>query len=411
MSWVTARYAVRSVSRNLRRTVLSIAGIAIGCALALFMESLNRGRDELIARLGADSGVGHLRVVPAGWDAEHDVRLRLADWQADLAVARGLPGVKLATPRVRAQVLLAMGIHAVAVEMVGVEPEAEQRAFRFVRNVAAGRYLQSDDAGAMVVGRAVAERLDVGLGDEILATAVGRGGHIESAMFRIAGIIATGSDEIDAGICHVVLRDVAQIAPQPGAGEITIVLADWRETEVVRARLAPRIAPGDQVRTWSELAPELTGHTEQDKATSRFVSVMILVIVVLGVASAQLAAVLDRRRELAVLAALGVGARRLVAIMFGEAMILGVLGAAAGLAVGLPIVGYFAHGGLDFRSIVGSTWTFEGMLFEPIIYPQLGPWVVPYIAAVAIGTTLVACVYPAWVCARTDPAVALRAAP
>ena len=47
MSWVTARYAVRSVSRNLRRTVLSIAGIAIGCALALFMESINRGRDEL----------------------------------------------------------------------------------------------------------------------------------------------------------------------------------------------------------------------------------------------------------------------------------------------------------------------------------------------------------------------------
>ena len=132
---------------------------------------------------------------------------------------------------------------------------------------------------------------------------------------------------------------------------------------------------------------------------------------VLGVASAQLAAVLDRRRELAVLAALGVGARRLVAIMFGEAMILGVLGAIAGITVGLPVVGYFAHAGLDFRSIVGSSWTFEGVLFEPIIYPELGPWVVPYIAAVAIGATLVAFLYPAWVCARTDPAVALRAAP
>ncbi|HEU4726843.1 MAG TPA: FtsX-like permease family protein [Kofleriaceae bacterium] len=411
MSWVTARYAMRSVSRNLRRTSLSIAGIAIGCALALFMESLNRGRDELIARLGADSGIGHLRVVPAGWDVEHDVRLRLADWHADLAAARSLPGVALATPRVRTQVLLAMGTRAVAVEMVGVDPEAEQRAFRFVRDVSAGRYLRPGETGEMVVGRAIAERLDVGVGDEILATAVGRGGHIESAMFRITGVIATGSEDIDAGICQVVLGDVPRLAAQPGAGEITIVLADWRATETARAALAARVAPGDQVRTWSELTPELTGHTEQDKATSRFVSAMILVIVVLGVASAQLAAVLDRRRELAVLAAIGVSARRMVAIMFGEAMILGVLGAAAGLAIGLPIVGYLSHSGLDFRSFLGASWTFEGVVFEPIIYPELGPWVVPYIAAVAIGATLVAFLYPAWVCARTDPAVALRAAP
>lgn len=411
MSRVTARYATRSVTRNLRRTILSIAGIAIGCALALFMESLNRGRDELIARLGAESGVGHLRIVPAGWDREHDVRLRLADWRGDLAAARALPGVAVATPRVRAQVLLAMGTHAVPVEMVGVEPEAEQRAFRFVRTVSAGGYLRSDDRGAMVVGRTVAERLDAGVGDEIVATAVGRGGHIDSAMFRIAGVVATGSDELDAGICQVAMPDVAQLAALPGAGEIAIVLADWRATDAARAALVPRVAPGDRVMTWSEIVPDLTGHTEQDKATSRFVSVMILVIVVLGVASAQLAAVLDRRRELAVLAALGVSARRMVAIMFAEATILGVLGAVAGLAIGLPIVAYFAHAGLDFRSMLGSSWTFEGVVFEPIIYPELGSWVVPYIAAVAIGATLVAFLYPAWVCARTDPAVALRAAP
>lgn len=411
MSWVTARYAIRSITRNLRRTMLSIAGIAIGCSLALCMESLNRGRDELIARLGADSGIGHLRVVPAGWDREHDVRLRLADARADLAAARALPGVAVAMPRVRAQVLLAMGTHAAPVELVGVEPDAEQRAFRFVRQLAAGRYLRGDDRGAMVVGRALAERLDAGVGDEILATAVGRGGHIESAMFRIAGIIATGSDEVDASIAQVALADVAQLAPQPGAGEITVVLASWRTTEAARAALAARVASGDRVMTWSELAPELTGHTEQDKATSRFVSAIILVIVVLGVASAQLAAVLERRRELAVLAAVGVSTRRLVAIMFAEATILGVLGALAGLALGVPIVAYVAHAGLDFRSILGSSWTFEGMVFEPIIYPELGPWVVPYIAAVAIGAAIVAFLYPAWVCARTDPAVALRAAP
>ena len=411
MSLVTARYARRSVTRNLRRTLLSIAGIAIGCALALFMESINRGRDELIARLGADSGIGHLRIVPAQWERDRDVRLRLADWQRDLAAARALPGVSVATPRVRAQVLLAMGTHAVPVEMVGVEPSAEQRAFTFVRTLSEGRYLRDGERGAMVVGKAVAERLHAGVGDEILATAVGAGGHIESAMFTIVGEVATGSDEIDATICQVGLRDVEQLVPRPGAGEITIVLANWRDTPAARIALATQVATGDQVMSWAELTPELSGHTEQEKATARFVSGVILLIVVLGVASAQLAAVLDRRRELAVLAAVGVSARRLVGIMFIEALMLGVAGALAGMALGLPIVGYFAHAGIDFRAMLGSSWTFEGMLFEPVIYPQLGVWVVPYIGTVAIAATLIAFLYPAWVCARTDPAVALRAAP
>ncbi|HEY6038785.1 MAG TPA: hypothetical protein VIV58_31100, partial [Kofleriaceae bacterium] len=90
---------------------------------------------------------------------------------------------------------------------------------------------------------------------------------------------------------------------------------------------------------------------------------------------------------------------------------LGLAGAIAGMAIGLPLVGYFAHAGIDFRSLLGSSWTFEGVVFEPVIYPQLGAWVVPYIGVIAIGATLIAFLYPAWVCARTDPANALRAAP
>ena len=100
-------YAVRSLRRNARRTVLSIVGIGVGCALALFMESLNRGRDELFARMGAYSGSGHLRIVPVAWPERRDPRLRLADWSADVAAARALAGVRIVTVRARAQVLLA----------------------------------------------------------------------------------------------------------------------------------------------------------------------------------------------------------------------------------------------------------------------------------------------------------------
>ncbi len=410
MAWVAGKYALRSVSRNARRTVLSIVGIGIGCALALFMESLNRGRDELFARVGAESGAGHLRVVPAGWRERRDPRLRLAGVGADLAAARALPGAVVVTPRARAQALLAMGTHVVPVEVVGVDPETEPRAYRFVRNVVKGRYLLPGERGAAVVGLAVAERLFSEVGDEILVTAVGKGGSIESAMLRIVGVVSTGSEEIDAGICQVALEDVESLTGLAGGGEVTLILRDWRAAEAARDLLVSRVARGDEVMTWGELSPEFKGHMEQDKAASRFVSAVILLIVFLGVASAQLAAVLERRREFAVLSALGMSTGRMVRLVLQEALTLGLAGAATGLAIGLPVLWRFSRAGLDFRRWMGASYTFEGVIVEPIIYGDLGAWAVLYALAVAIGATVVASLYPAWFAARTDPAVALRVA-
>lgn len=410
MALVAIRYAARSVGRNVRRTVLSVVGIAIGCALALFMESLNRGRGELFARLGSSSGIGHVRIVPAGWRDRRDPRLRLADWRSDLQTARSVAGGAIVTVRTRAQVLMAMGTHVVPVELVGVEPEVEPHTFRYVQHVQTGRYLRPGERGALVVGQTIADRLSAALDDDIVATAVGPGGDIQSAMFRIVGIVTTGSDDADASVCQVAREDLEKLTGLAGAGEVTIVLDDFRRTETVRRRLAEHLVGGDEALTLVELAPDIEGHFEQDAASSRFVSVIILLIVVLGVASAQLAAVLERRREFAVLSALGMSGARLVRVVAEEALMLGLAGALAGLAIGLPIVWRLSRVGIDFRRYLGNAYSFQGVLVDPVVYGDFGAWIVPYVLIVAIGATVLASLYPAWYAARTDPAVTLRVA-
>lgn len=410
MAWIATRYAVRSVRRNLRRTALSIVGIAVGCVLALFMESLNRGRGELFSRVGALSGVGHIRVVPAGWRVRRDTRLRLADWKIDVAAARALPGVAVVTTMTRAQVLLAVGTHVVPVEMVGAEPEVEPRTFRYVQHVGEGRYLRPGETGTLVVGKTIADRLSATVDDDVVATAVGPGGDIQSALFRIVGIVTTGSDDVDSAVCQVPIADLERLTGLGGVGEVSIVLGDYRRTPEARAALAHAVAPGDDVVTMAELAPEIEGHFRQDAASTRFVSAVILFIVLLGVASAQLAAVLERRKEFAVLSALGMSGLRLVRLVIEEAFMLGVAGGLLALAIGVPIVWRLAHVGLDFSRYLGGAYSFQGVLFEPIIFGDFGPWIVPYVFIVAIVATVLASLYPAWHAMRTDPAVVLRVA-
>jgi ABC-type lipoprotein release transport system permease subunit len=406
----TVRYAVRSVGRNMRRTSLAILGIAIGCALALVMESLNRGRDELFARMGTYSGSGHLRIVPAGWLERRDVKLRLAHDAGDLAAARALDGAAAVTTRARADVLLAMGTHVVAVEMVGVDPAREPATYRLVQRISQGRYLQSGETDAVVIGQSLARRLSAGVDDDLMASAVGPHGDIQSVMLRVVGIVSTGSEEIDASICQVAAADVAALTGLAGAGEVVVTLGDWRETDRARDRLASAIAPGDRVLTWGDINPDFKGHMQQDKAMSRVVSAIILLIVLLGVASAQLAAVLERRREFAVLAALGMRGGQMMTTLVVEAVAMGVLGGVIGLAIGLPLVWRLATAGFDMAPYVGSNYSAFGLVIEPIVYGDLGAWVAPYVLVIALVSTLAAAVYPVWFAVRVDPAAALRVA-
>ncbi len=410
MAWIASRYAARSVTRNFRRTALSILGIAIGCVLALVMESLNRGRGELFARAGTTSGIGHMRIVPAGWRERRDPRLRLADYQSDVAAVRSLSAVAVVTARTRSQALLAVGTHVVPVELVGVEPEVEPRTFRYVQHVQEGRYLQSRDSNAIVIGKAIADRLSAGVDDDVVGTAVGPGGDIQSALFRVVGVVTTGSEDADTSVSQVPREALERLTGIPGAGEVTLLLDDYRNIDLVRAQLSSMVTNGDQVMTMMELAPEIEGHFEQDAASTRFVSFIILLIVLLGVASAELAAVLERRREFAVLSALGMSGSRMVRLVVEEALMLGAAGGALALVLGLPILWQFAHVGLDFRRYLGSSYAFQGVLFEPVIYGDFGFWIVPYVFIVAIAATVLASLYPAWYAARTDPAVALRVA-
>ena len=405
-------YALRSLRRNGRRTALSIVGIAIGCALALLMESLNRGRDELFARMGAYGGAGHVRIVPDGWQERRDPRLRLANLSADVDAVRQLGGVAAVTVRARAQALVAMGTHVVPVEIVGVDPATEPSTNRFARNVTQGRYLQSSESSAVVIGQTIADRLVAGLDDDILVTAVGKNGDIESMLLRIVGLVRTGSDEIDATICQVVLKDVERLTGLTGAGEVTLILKDWERADVAKAALTQAIggADADEVLTWGEISPEFKGHLEQDNAVSRLVSGIILLIVVLGVASAQMAAVLERRREFAVLSALGMRSRIIIAVLLQEALAIGTASAALGLLLALPFVWTLATRGIDLSQYMGASYSFQGVLIEPVIYGDFGMWTAWYVLTVAIVVTVIASLYPAWFASRTNPADALRVA-
>ena len=405
----TARLAVRNLGRNLRRSLLSILGVGIGCAIALTLTGFRQSITDLYSRMAAETGPGHLRVAPAGWLPRREEKLRLVDGPELLATLRALPGVKVAAPRARVEGLLAMGTRVAGVQLTGVDPVVEPLSFRFVRHVVKGRYLLPGDVDAVVLGKSLAERLSVDVDDDLVATVVGARGELQSAMLRVVGVVTSGSRELDGTLAQTSLGTVERLSGLPGLGEIALMLEDFEWIESLRPKVLA-LARANAVLRWSDVTPDLAGHLKQDAASARLMSGIVIFVVLLGVAAAQLTAVLERKREFAVFAALGMKPSRLVLQIFFEAVALGLLGALAGALLATPGLWYLTVQGLDLSSLISNEMTFEGVLMDPILKAEVGWWMVPYLLELAMVATLVGALYPAFYAAKTDPATALRSA-
>lgn len=405
---VAGKYAFRSLFRNLRRTALSAVGAGIGCAIAVVGTCWVGGAGEMQMRAASESGAGHLRIVPRGWTTTRENTLRLTDPRDVAAAVAKLRGVRAAAGRARANGLLAFGNRTSGVEIAGVDPEAEYVSNRIVhKSRIEGRYLQAGDAGKTVIGRGLAKRLDVELDDDLYVTMSGKE-EITSVMLNIVGILETGSESIDTTVCHVTLDDIAKATGYDGPGEISLLLDDPKLLPQIRKELVALLAGRNDVITWKEVSPELAANVDGDAAFTRILMGIIVVVVSLGIAGAQLTAVLERRREFAVLSALGMKGRQLVALILAEAALIGVGGAMVALATGGPFAYWLATEGVNIAKMMGGETSLGGVLLDPVMYATFGVWVVWYALAISMVSTLMASVYPAWFARRTDPADALR---
>lgn len=405
---VSVRYALRSLFRHPRRTFLSVVGIGIGVAMALFATSWISGAADMQIRAAVESGTGHLRIVPERWLEKHENSLRLDRWREAEQAARSLSEVEVVTLRARNNALLAFGNRTAGVEMVGVEAATEKQLNRIVQRAQIdGCYLDPNDSDKIVIGQALAERLNVALDDELYVTLSGKDG-MRSAMFVIVGLLETGSQNIDISFCHVPLDALNETTGYKGPGEITLLLKSHERLQDRQAELAEKVPPGSAVITWRDINPSFAAGVESDRAFTKILITIIVIVVALGIAGAQLTAILERRRELAILSALGMKGRQIIGLIVLEACVVGLGGALVALLLGGAAAYHLATKGVDLAVFMGEDFSFGNILFDPTVYGDFGVWLVWYSLTIAEMATVVASLYPVWLAVKTNPADSLR---
>ena len=154
--------------------------------------------------------------------------------------------------------------------------------------------------------------------------------------------------------------------------------------------------------------PNLANAIRLDYASQKFIFIILLLIVTIGVVNTLLMSVMERFREFGVILAVGASAMRLRLLVFSEALLLGLVSMLLGSALGSLATWYLQEVGINLRYFIDETLEFGGVVFDPVLRAA---WDRPYMLQIAgfmLLLSLAAAVYPAIKSGRIRPAEAMR---
>jgi putative ABC transport system permease protein len=402
------RLAWRNLWRHRRRTV--IVAVAIGGTMAMMMwyDGLISGFNEAIYGNAIRVLGGNIQIHAAGYGAEVNQLplLPLANDQALVQAAQAQPQVLSAARRINTGGMATTREGAFGVTIVGVEPEQELPVSLVAQKVSAGRYLAADDQDMVYIGQGLATAMGVGVGDRF--TLAGRAMHQEmrSRTMTVAGIYDIGMPDIEKRTIYITLGEAQSLYGLDGqVTEIAISLKQIGEEPAVMNALRPGLA-GAEIVSWQTSFPELEQALATKGGAMNVFSVIIMVIVGIGILNLLLMAIYERTREIGILGALGLKPYQISILFVLEGVLMGVVGVAAGVVLGLLINGVLRQVGLDFAQYSGLS-SYMALISDKI-YPAWGVDKLLQRTLTVLIITALAALYPAREAAQREPSEALH---
>lgn len=367
--------AVRNLARRKARHLLTIAFISIATAALLAAQStrlsVGRAISDLFHIYNADAWVWFSEPVGTGFAAS----------------LRAMPGVTVA----EAWQFTDCWVRRAPARLWGMPSNT----VLYCPEIRDGEWLSPDDPVGAVVSADLAEAKGIRVGD-VIEVEVGPG----TRDFRVRGIVVDNSIFLGsqiAGKVFIPLNTFERLLGQQGWTSFFAIKADDASPAGVEAVLA------DIDRRYRHLRPgveaayrDLAGAERQSRLLTIVLYGMTLLVALaggIGVLNTLTLSVLERRREIGVLRAIGASDANLFQVYLTEGGAMGLVGAVAGVILGYPL-------GLAFVRFL------EGVLFQiPYLYP---PYLVALGIAFAVTLAAVAGLGPALAAARLPAQEALR---
>lgn len=406
--------ALRNLRRNARRSLLTAAAMTFGLAVLMWSKAISDGGHESWVTSAVRIGTGHVAIQAPGFAKSGSLADRLSAEQlaaaeSALRAPEVAPLVTAAAPRLVVSGLASSANGAAPVEIDAVDPAAEAAFSTLAGSAVGGAFLAPGDRTAAYVGADLARRLALGVGSRLVLTAQAANGEITGQLVRVVGTFRSGLPAIDEGLVYIPLLTAQSWLGTPGAATtLAVLLRSSHASDKVARVLRQRLSSGVAVLTWREAAPELDSAIRIDDWSGYAFLLILGIIVALAIVNAVLMSVLNRRRELGVLQALGLTKRETGLVVFVEGIFLSAVSGVLGMIIGFGVTWLLWRHGLDFSALMKGDITFAGAVISPIIVPEFRTSQVLFCLTATLAIGVAASIYPARQAGRIDVAEAMK---
>ncbi len=298
------------------------------------------------------------------------------------------------SPRMAAHVVLNSGKFSTAVNLVGTIPEKQVKISSIEDYMKEGSFIGLRGSNTIVIGTGVADDLGLKTGQYVNVSSGLKEGP---KSFKIAGIFQFGNQQIDRSLAFASLTDVQILTKSPGrVSEIAVALYDIDQAQ----RLADewQILTHDKVEDWQEANASFMEMIKIQDFTRYFITISILLVASFGIYNVLSIMINQKKKEIAILRAIGYGPRRILELVLYQGLLLGVSGGILGMILGYLLCKYVESINLNFDI---------GNVNHLLISYDLSIYVTAFI--VAIISSIISSYIPAKAASKMTPMDIIRA--
>lgn len=380
-------------------TSISVVGVAIGVAALVIAIALITGfqgdvQDKI---LGATS---HIMVSDLSGEG-------LADYEGLAGKIRAIPGVESVTPVVYNTVLVTNLGESSGALVKGIDFDREKEGADWLQKLEAGRIPEEGGSReGVLLGRELALRIGAQVGDIVSVVTASStlsplGLLPKTKRFQVAGIFSTGLYEFDNSTALVPIGVAQRLFGLEGrASYIQVKLRDIFAAPAIGEKIKSVLPPVVYITTWMELNKSLFSALKLEKNIMFLTITLIVIVAALNIIATLILMVMEKTRDIGILMAMGATPRTINRIFFFQGALIGVIGTALGVLLGLGWCGL--ANAFELIKIPVDIYQISYVPF------RLRPFDLALIVGVTLAISFVSTLFPARRAAKVDPVVALK---
>lgn len=335
------KIAWRSLWRNKRRTLITTTSVFLAVFLALFMRSMQIGSYEMMIN-SAVIEAGHIQVHDSGFWESKSINDSFIYSESLKNKIESIENIESAIPRLETFALGSYGEMTKGFMLQGIVPELEDHRKKISNKLVEGRFLTANDKG-IVLAEGLAKFFKIGVNDTIVLIGQGYQGISAIGIFQVVGIIKYPIPKLNNFIAYMSLSNVQEVfAPyHPGlVSSLVIDLKSDKNLELEAEEINSLLGSKYEVMPWTIMLAEIVQQIEGDNVGGLIMLAILYLIVAFGIFGTVLMMTMERRKEFAIMVAVGMHRGKLAIVVCFETLMIGLMGVVSGIIASLPLLQY-----------------------------------------------------------------------